>query len=862
MRASRARIRAPCVVVALFGLLTTQAVTARGTVTWEGKSLDEALQELRRRGVPLVYSSSVVRPEMRVEVEPVSRRPLRLLDELLDPHGLEVESGPGGRLLVMPSRKATAPEFGSVAGVVLGAGGEPRPGLIARLSGSDLVAVTGSDGRFVMRAVPVGTFELVLTFGGQAELRQEIVIGSGENVEVVFRLPDVVAPVEEVVVVSRMSLYAERPAAAVSLSAEELRSVPHFGEDLNRAVRVLPGVVANDFEAEFQVRGGLSRETLIRLDGLEIYEPYHLKDLRGVFSIVDPEIVGGVELLPGAFPAEFGDRSSSVLDLRTTVPQTQRSQIGVSLAGVWAGSGGQFDDGAGAWLASARRGYLDLLLGLAGNPSANDEQIGLSYWDVFGKMDYQVSRGSRLGLSLLSADDSLDFVEESPGERVDATTRWHNQYVWLRHQGLLSSRFAVDSSLSVGSVDHDRLAYGRDINEGHPDEIIDLDDYRTVDLLGLRQDWSLDLSSRHFGRAGLELRAFDVNFDYVNFSERPFPIDDPRFEPSAPEIEFADSYRGTHFSLWVSDRVRLGRRGAVEVGLRGDRQSLTDSQQLSPRLNLLWDFGRRGRVRAGWGYFYQSQRPQELEVQFGETRHLMPQRSEHFTVGWENEIGRLGMLRIEAYREQIDQPLRRFETLFDPVEALPEIAIDRIRIDPLEVRSEGLELYLRRHSHYRHQWWAGYIWSRSYDRLPSGRQPRWNDQPHALNLGWIYRMSPKWTVATTWRYHTGWPTTPLSAEGYVEDGESRVTWDVGQFYAERVGDYHSLDLRLARTSLLRMGQLTIFLDVQNLYAQSNERGVQVTNRRWESIGENRWRVEFEPLEWFGILPSFGVVWEF
>ena len=60
------------------------------------------------------------------------------------------------------------------------------------------------------------------------------------------------------------------------------------------------------------------------------------------------------------------------------------------------------------------------------------------------------------------------------------------------------------------------------------------DDYRTVDILGLRQDWSLDLSERHFGRAGVEIRAFDVTFDYHNHSERSYPIDDPRFESASP----------------------------------------------------------------------------------------------------------------------------------------------------------------------------------------------------------------------------------------------------------------------------------------------------------------------------------------
>ncbi len=64
--------------------------------------------------------------------------------------------------------------------------------------------------------------------------------------------------------------------------------LPHFGDDAVRALPFLPGVAANDTSAQFSVRGGLPRDTRFLLDGVEIVEPYHLKDYQGVFSIIDP----------------------------------------------------------------------------------------------------------------------------------------------------------------------------------------------------------------------------------------------------------------------------------------------------------------------------------------------------------------------------------------------------------------------------------------------------------------------------------------------------------------------------------------------------------------------------------------------
>ena len=79
---------------------------------------------------------------------------------------------------------------------------------------------------------------------------------------------------------------------------EEIAEMPHFGDDLYRAVAVLPGTSAKDFSARFSVRGGMHEDVLVRLDGLELVEPFHLKDLDGVFNVVDPEIIGGVDLTP------------------------------------------------------------------------------------------------------------------------------------------------------------------------------------------------------------------------------------------------------------------------------------------------------------------------------------------------------------------------------------------------------------------------------------------------------------------------------------------------------------------------------------------------------------------------------------
>lgn len=178
---------------------------------------------------------------------------------------------------------------------------------------------------------------------------------------------------DEIEVVASHSILREEPVSVVALSREQIEELPHFGDDLYRAISVLPGISSGDFSAAFNVRGGFNDEVLTRIDGVEIIEPFHLKDFQGVFSILDPKITGSVDLTPGGFPAEHGDRMTGVLDMTTVRPTTLKTELGASFSNLWAGSSGSFADGRGRWVGSVRRGFLDLVLALA---TADEEDDG------------------------------------------------------------------------------------------------------------------------------------------------------------------------------------------------------------------------------------------------------------------------------------------------------------------------------------------------------------------------------------------------------------------------------------------------------------------------------------------------------
>src|SRR5262249_3804316 len=138
---------------------------------------------------------------------------------------------------------------------------------------------------------------------------------------------------------------------------------PHLGDDPFRVISQLPGTTPSDYTAKTNIRGGESNEVLVRCDGQELYNPFHLKDFQSAFTILDSRAIGGLDFLTGGFPAEYGSRMSGVIDLTTNAPSSRvHSAVGVSLISAYAFSEGPFAADRGHWLVSARHGFLKYLL--------------------------------------------------------------------------------------------------------------------------------------------------------------------------------------------------------------------------------------------------------------------------------------------------------------------------------------------------------------------------------------------------------------------------------------------------------------------------------------------------------------------
>src|SRR5262245_59666909 len=219
---------------------------------------------------------------------------------------------------------------------------------------------TEDDGRFVLEQVPAGACTLSVTRIGYKPLRHIVTLAEGVETNLALVLTRSAVKLEEITVTpGTFSFMGQGTGTKQTMSREEVRAVPQIGEDIFRAVNRLPGLASNDYSAHFGVRGGRHDETLILLDGLQLYEPYHLKDFNeGAISIVDAETIDGVQLMTGGFPAKYGDKRSGVFDITSRVPEQDRTtfDVGVSLMNTRGMGRGTFAENRGSWLAFGRVG--------------------------------------------------------------------------------------------------------------------------------------------------------------------------------------------------------------------------------------------------------------------------------------------------------------------------------------------------------------------------------------------------------------------------------------------------------------------------------------------------------------------------
>jgi outer membrane receptor protein involved in Fe transport len=392
-------------------------------------------------------------------------------------------------------------------------------------------------------------------------------------------------------------------------------------------------------------------------------------------------------------------------------------------------------------------------------------------------------------------------------------------------------------------------------------------DTRDTEIYGFQQDWMFDTRSGHILRWGLGARWESAEFDYHGVAEyhgfyEAYPeIDNPVSRSVSAESD------GNSYALYLSDRWQVTDRTGVELGLRWDRQTYTEPEfddQISPRVSVMHSIDESTKLRATWGRYYQSQAIQDLQAEDGQDRYYAPQRSDHWIAGIQHSFDGGCRLRTEAFYKRYDRLKPRFENLFDPLALIPELAPDRVRLEPDHARSYGVETTIESRRGGELDWWATYTWSKVYDRIDGRNQLRGWDQRHALQAGLAWSRGP-WEVGLALSIHSGWPTTGMGyevvpVEPEEEDDEDFIVLPVpGSRSDEQLGTFAQIDFRVSREFEVSRGRLSAFFEVSNLTNRDNSCCIDYDI---DDEDDGTLYLDRSVEHWLPIIPAIGIVWEF
>ncbi|NIR48113.1 TonB-dependent receptor [candidate division KSB1 bacterium] len=735
--------------------------------------------------------------------------------------------------------------------------GEPLVGANVIVVGTQMGAASDSEGRFIISRLASGVYALEASMIGYEKKRLENIRinQNSSTIQVNFSLREEAIALSEVIVTpGHFSMMRKEPTARQTLKREDIRSFPQLGEDVYRAVTRLPGLSGNDFSSKFTVRGGENEEVLVLLDGLELYEPFHLKDFGGSVSVIDVEAIGGIDMITGAFPAKYGDRLSGVFNIKSAIPSLgqSRTSLGLSFMNARFLSEGTFAEGRGHWLGLARRGYIDLVLALTNN----EDDLSPNYYDVLGKVQYQLNSRHILAAHYLLANDHLELLDEEDNNNT-VETSYGNMYGWLTLHSNFRDNLFTQTVLSFGHVDQNRQ--GIDF-EDDGEVFESARDIRDFDFFGLKQDWEVTFSKDYLIGWGFDLKHLKADYDYFNQDRNYVFNADSNIVETIDTTQAVLDPTGRELGLYLSNRIRILEPLTAEFGLRFDLASWTDDKKLSPRFNLSMALAPTTTLRVGWGRFYQTQEIDDLHVQDDDEIYYPAELAEHRVVGLQHRFQNHLELRVEAYQKKLSDIRPRFQNLANQLEAFPEVEEDRIRLEPERGEAKGIEFFLKKDTGGKFNWWISYGYAFAEDNIDGTSVPRNFDQRHTVYLDLSYRPNDKWRLNVSWQYHSGWPYTPSTFERIGStNGKVSFVKTYGAVNSERFPAYHRMDFRVNRYFDIGKGSLSVFFEVRNLY---NRQNIRLFENRLHVFRNGTVRTETDAEHWLPILPSIGISYDF
>ena len=667
--------------------------------------------------------------------------------------------------------------------------------------GKGFGAATDHNGFFFIGNIPAGTITIRATNIGYRTIEREVSIQPGKIITANFILNPTPVQLEGVEQVAERRVRYDTEISTQPIGAREIEIVPTIVEkDLFRTLSVLPGVMAtSDVSSQFYVRGGGGDQNLIVLDGMTIYNPFHA---LGIFSIFDADAIKEAEILKGGFPAQWGNRLSSVINIRTREGNKNRfsGKINSSLV-----AGKVLLEGPapwdGSWMIAGRKSFLDEML-----QKFVKTETPFDFYDLIARVNHSTGENGRISLHTLWSGDVI-----RPESRYEPEYLWNNGAYGLSWFQLLENKYLLETTFSFSSFRGELRPRENTSINGRLSEI--KDSYFNGGVTYFQQNGDM------YG-AGFMFRFPEYHYSFTNAANY-----------------FRDLHeRNSETGLWFKYKMKQLAPFSIEIGLRSDLFSVLSahsSDAFEPRLSLGWDLTPIHSLKLSYARIHQRMitiTNEDDVVSLFETwipipNDLPSQRADHFILAFDGNVGIISGLNynIQAYYKDMANLV---EYNRDKIDARDPDFVSA------EGRSYGFELFLEE----RHPVYYGWIsYTLSYTERSVGAfaySPRY-DRRHNLNIIAGVKLGDGWDIGLRWEFGSGLPFTQImgfydrllfgglfNGGGYSTETGIPYTL-LGEKNKGRLPAYHRLDFNIAKTFYFGPIKLITEASIINVYDRKN-----------------------------------------
>ena len=661
----------------------------------------------------------------------------------------------------------------------------------------------------------------------------------------------------------------------LTLNAKSIDQIPTLGSrpDIIKAAQQLPGIeAASEASSLMIVRGGNPGENLYMLDNVPLIYVNHL---GGFMSVFNSEMINTMDIYKGGFPARYGGKLSSIVDLTTKKGDPTRLKGSVSagltdLAFAVEGPGGLKNS---SFIVTGRKTLTEALLYIASKISqgegGQDYNMAYGFHDINAKYTWAPDAKNSFSFNLYEGDDYMRIwksrKENGDIERSSVGNIWGNLLVSGQWNSAVSSRLFMANTLSFTQY---RL---KNNMKAYLQNAVDTTDFfvktsSRVSDVSLRSDWKLFVGNVYSLEYGLQS-------SYLNY--RPNHFTSSFSDAGLPDISSVFDN-----SLYLDNKLKFGSWFNGSIGLRLN-SFLNDGYHhfaWEPRLNLSFGIGGSTinltamRVTQNAHLMMTPGSIMNNEVWIPADARIKPATSDQASIGWQRGFWQDHIsVEIDAYYKL----LKDLATYREGYSTLLGDSDWRSKVEAGgQGKSYGLEM-MTRFNFNRLEGYVGYTYShttRQFDNINNGKEYVFEyDRPHSVNINVNYQLTERWSLSALWTYQTGLPFTPvigvqntpvITPEGNVDFEQANI---YGERNSDRMRDYHRLDLAAkfkTKTEKGRKAEWTF--SIYNVYCRQNPYYYYYGDKKGDPLYWNQFPNEPQTLwqrSFFPIIPSFSYkVW--